>query len=312
MLKPKPIIIELKFGLIIGCIILISGVIGTITKWKEFYKLIAPTGNLLNWRFVIILLVFSIIIVWYIMNYLWSKEFAQHEITKKERDNLSEALKNSENERLTDVITGIPNNKSLEKDIQHISLGEFESKRQFILIDLKDFRSINNKYGFIKTNNLLRGIAQNIYKGMRRNEGMYKYADENEVTQFSKFYRIYPGGDEFAFLINGDQADAIGFANRLVFQFEKISKELTNKILGNYIEISFHCAIVEIDQRDSFTDIFKKANDCYRIAKEGKADFTVCWHPITYEKTLSIDSKKMAEYDRARQLFEVMTIHQSI
>lgn len=243
------------------------------------------------------------------MNSLWKKEFYAHELTKKERDNLRNELKISENERLTDVITGIPNSRSLQKDIEeHFSTIGPGKKMQFIFIDLKDFRKINKKYGFNKTNDLLRVIAQSIYKRMRRNEDMYKYSATNlKDNQDHGFYRIYPGGDEFVFIIEGDQADALGFVNRLTGQFETLSQK-TEQILGKAIKLSFHCAIVEMDSRDTFEDIFIKAEDCYRIAKEGDSEFTICWHPNNIEKVLMRDPKKASEYERTRKLFQIMTI----
>lgn len=310
MKRPKPIGVELKFGLIIGLIIILTAIIGTFSKWKEFYDLFAPNGVLLNWRFVFLIVVISVLIVWFTMNYFWQKEYNEHEITKKDRDNFKDALKISENERLTDVITGIPNSRSLQKDIdEYFSVVKPNKKMQFIFIDLKDFRKVNTKFGFNKTNDLLRAIAQTIYKRMRRNEDMYKYSIENTSKKDEKegFYRVYPGGDEFVFIIEGDQADAIGFTNRLVVQFEELSKK-TIQILGENLDLSFHCAIVELDARDSFNDIFRKAEDCYRIAKEGDSRFTLCWHPNTIETVLARDSKKKSDYDRARQLFQVMTI----
>lgn len=307
MAKPKPLEIEPKFGLLIGLILIATAVIGTIVKWKEFYELFVPNGVLLNWRFVFLLLIISVLAVWFIMNFFWQQEYKNHELTKKDRDNLKDELKISENERLTDVITGIPNSRSLEKDIdEYFSLSRPNKKMQFIFIDLKDFRKVNSKFGFNKTNDLLRTIAQTIYKRMRRNEDMYKYSicEKNEKESF---YRVYPGGDEFVFIIEGDQADAIGFSNRLVAQFQELSRK-TVSILGESINLSFHCAVVEMDPRDSFNDIFKKAEDCYRIAKEGKSAFTICWHPNTLEVLLSKDPKKKSDYERARNIFEVMTI----
>ncbi|MDI3320965.1 GGDEF domain-containing protein [Pinibacter soli] len=307
MANPKPIGIELKFGLIIGLVIIATAVVGTFAKWKEFYDLFVPNGTLLNWRFVFLILSIAVLVVWFVMNYFWQQEYNRHEITKKDRDNLNDALKISENERLTDVITGIPNSRSLEKDIDEFFARNRPSKKmQFIFIDLKNFRKVNSKFGFNKTNDLLRAIAQTIYKRMRRNEDMYKYS-VNDNHDKESFYRVYPGGDEFAFIIEGDQADAIGFSNRLIGQFQEISKKTIN-ILGENINLSFHCAVVEIDPRDSFNDIFRKAEDCYKISKEGKSEFTICWHPNTQELILSKDPKKKADYERARSLFEVMTI----
>ena len=305
----KPIFTDAKFN-IIGFIILISAVIGMIIKWKEFYDFFVPQGSPLNWKFFFLAIFIAIFSVWFIMNHFWKKEFDAHEITKKDRDNFMEELKISENERLTDIITGIPNSRSLEKDIEdYFSKNRFNKKMQFIFIDLKEFRKVNKKYGFTKTNDLLRTIAQSIYRRMRRNEDMYKYAisETKKPSDHESFYRIYPGGDEFAFIIEGDQSDALGFSNRLVEQFETLSGK-TKDILGEQLKLSFHCAVVEMDPRDSFEDIFKKAEDCYRIAKEGTADFSICWHPINIESLLEKDEKKKAVYDRTRRVFEVLTI----
>lgn len=305
----KPIVTDAKFN-IIGFIILVSAAIGLLVKWKEFYDFFIPQGVFLNWRFFFLAFFSSMFIVWFIMNHYWKKEYDAHEITKKDRDNFMEELKISENERLTDIITGIPNSRSLEKDIEeYFSKNRSNKKMQFIFIDLKEFRKVNKKYGFTNTNDLLRTIAQSIYRRMRRNEDMYKYSAGENKKQNEKegFYRIYPGGDEFAFIIEGDQSDALGFSNRLVEQFGSLS-EKTKAILGEPVKLSFHCAVVEMDSRDSFEDIFKKAEDCYRIAKEGTGAFTICWHPIHLESLLSKDERKRAVYDRTRILFEVLTI----
>lgn len=309
MPKAKPIGTDTKFG-VIGFLLLATVVIGTIIEWKGFYDFFVPNGILLNWRFVLLIIFIPAFIIWFIMNHFWKKEYDKHEITTKDRDNLKDALKISENERLTDVITGIPNSRSLKKYIEeYFSVNRPDKKMQFIFIDLKDFRKVNRKFGFNKTNDLLRTIAQTIYKRMRRNEDMYKYSTDDSKSKHEKesFYRVYPGGDEFVFIIEGEQYDALGFSNRLVGQFEQLSDK-TQNILGQHLKLSFHCAIVEMYQSDSFEDIFEKAEDCYRIAKEGTSDFTICWHPNNIEKTISKDPKIQAEYERTRKLFEVMTI----
>jgi GGDEF domain-containing protein len=310
MAKVKPIAIELKSGLIIGAIILLTAIVGTISKWNDFYKFFAPEGILLNWRFVIILLIVSVILCWFIINYYWQKEFIEHDKTKKERDNLYDALKLSDNERLTDIVTGIPNSRSLEKDIEEtFSRLRPGKKMQFISIDLKDFRKINNKYGYHKTNELLRAIAQSIYRRMRRNEDMYKYSVSGMPNKsfWDGFYRVHSGGDEFAFIIEGDQADALGFSYRLMLQFNDLTR-VTPQILGEKVTLSFHCSIVEIDPRDKFDDISQKAADCSKLVKEATADFSLCWHPNSEEVVLSKDVKKKSEYERVRKKFEIFTI----
>jgi|GEM_PF-7040911 len=149
----------------------------------------------------------------------------------------------------------------------------------------------------------------------------------------SNMFRVYPGGDEFVFVIYGDQCDAIGFSNRLVDIFKQIS-EKTLDILGSKLPISFHCGIVNVYKQDTFETIFQRVEPCYFSAKKGNGDFTIYWYPNDYEKKLiqniksceesiskTNDKTKSAEYnrqlktykgklsvyDKARTVFEVMT-----
>jgi GGDEF domain-containing protein len=304
----KPLIIDAKFNAL-GLFGVLSAIVAIVIKWKDFHDFFFPKDVILTWQFFILVILLATITTWFIMNHFWRKEFEAHDITRKDRDNFMDQLKISENERLTDVITGIPNARSLEKDIKSYFSSRNNKQMQFILIDLKDFRKINKQFGFNKTNNLLRLISQSIYKKMRRNEDMYKYfaGEKKKSVDNDGFYRIYPGGDEFAFIIEGDQSDAIGFSNRLSDQFNALSIR-TKEVLGEEVKLSFHCAIVEMDARDTFEDILIKAKDCYQISKEGSADFTMCWHPINVETILSRAENKRYSYIRAREIFEVLTL----
>lgn len=309
--KIKPLEITNRHGFAIGFVVLLFAIIGLVDKGYKFFEVIAPNNILLNWRFFIFTAMLSMMLVWFIMNHLWRKEHQEHQKTRFERDNYMKLLKLSENERLTDIITGIPNTRSLERDIEnYFSENRGNKTLQFIFIDLKNFRNINRKYGFLKTNELLRTIAQSIYQKMRRNEDMYKYpigGGDTDDSGKEGFYRVHSGGDEFAFIIEGDQSDAVGFCNRLVGQFSALS-ERTKDILGEHVRLSFYGAIVEMDPRDTFNDILLKTQDCYRLAKEGSGTFTICWHPNNVEKKLMKDQRKKADYEKARELFEVLTI----
>ena len=111
-------------------------------------------------------------------------------------------------------------------------------------------------------------------------------------------------------MIQGDQADAIGFCNRLVEQFDLLSKK-SKEDLNIDVKLSFYCAIVAMDSRDEFEDILARSDVCYQIAKEGSSEFTMCWHPINLEARLSENTFKKASYKRARELFEVLTLNEN-
>jgi diguanylate cyclase (GGDEF)-like protein len=285
----KPVDIG-RFGAI-RVFVLLTAIITAFFEWKQFYDFFVPNGTVLNWRFVILIMFIPAFIVFLLLEYFWYREYTEHEITKKDRDNLKEALGISEERRLTDVITGVPNSESLKEDIKK-KLYKNDKEKQCIYIDLKDFSEINDQFGANRTNDLLRTIAQIIYKRMRRDE---------------KMYRVYPGGDEFIFIIYGDQADALGFSNRLCLIFKEIST-ITPKILDQKRELSFYCGITEMHINDSYKSLYTRAESVYKIAKEGTSDFAICWDPNNIEITFSENKKKLSEYETAHKRFQVMTL----
>lgn len=307
----KPLSIKNTYGLIIGFIVTLFAIADYFDKGEKFVSLIFQDDEIWNWRFFLFAVIFVGLIVWYVMNNLWKKEYEDHQKTKFEKENLQDEMKVLENERLVDIVTGVPNLLSLEKDISKYLKQKRETKRlQFIFIDLRNFGEINKNYGFMKANVMIREIAQGIYKSMRRNEDMYKYPITNtdKLKQHESFYRIHTGGDEFAFIIEGDQSDAVGFSNRLVSKFQKFSNDSV-KILGKRENISFYAAIVEISPRDQFSDILNRAQDCYRLAKEGQQAFTISWYPFDEEGKFDEGWKKQ-NYTKARELFEVVLLEE--
>ena len=306
----KPIQLENKHGVFIGFVILLIGIFASIDKVNKFIVNIFSDNQFLNWKTVLFITLLTAFIVWFIMNYFWSKEYKEHETTKFERDNYKNQLKREENKRLVDIVTGVPNMKSLEQDLENYfpKKGSPE-KIQFILIDIRDFRRINEEYGFIKTNRVLRMIAQKIYTTMRRNEDMYKYPmseSRDNKSWFSKFYRIHSGGDEFAFIIQGDQSDAIGFVNRLLPRFKyEFSKE-TLDLLGKEEVISFYAAIVEVKHLDKFDDIIDRAHQCYNLAKNSRNDFAISWYPALTEEDVQEEGWQRNNYIKAKENFDVI------
>jgi GGDEF domain-containing protein len=234
MSQLQPLKLKGKTGFL-GLLVLLTAVGGFILKWKEILEFLNPAGaSWLNWRFVVACIFVTALVTWLGMNQLWLKEFSSHQQTKNERDNFENLLSISEEERMTDVVTGIPNGTKLTADLDtFFSRRHPGAETQVILIDLKGFRRINRDFGFLKGDEILRMIAQEIYQSMRRNENMYRHpAPPNSTRSLWKtLYRRYPGGDEFVFLVEGDQSEAIGFVNRLVpFSSSRSARKLPSRV----------------------------------------------------------------------------------
>jgi GGDEF domain-containing protein len=305
----RPIELNTKTG-IIGVLLLVTAVLGFALEWKDIFEFLNPKGNLLNWRFVAALVVGTNVVSWFVMHEVWRREYAAHHRVKDERDNYKALLNLSESERMMDVVTGVPNGAKLTADLpQFFTEHSGLSEAQIVLIDIKDFRSINRDFGFLKGDEVLRLVAQTIYRTMRRNENMYKHPGEQSAGRGLRrtFYRRYPGGDEFVFLVDGDQSAAVGFVNRLVPLFKGLAKEIEG-ILEAKRDLSFHCAIAPLMKGDKAEDAFRRVEDCYRRSAEGTAPFTLCWSPNRLEPQLKDGDYRKAFYTKAREVFQIMNM----
>jgi diguanylate cyclase (GGDEF)-like protein len=140
---------------------------------------------------------------------------------------------------------------------------------QLILIDIDDFGSINNRYGHQKGTDVIRMIAQSILQGMRRDEEIY-------TPRGAELYRRLAGGDEFLFLLRGQQFEAVGFLTRLHASLGKLSAKVKEQ-LGIDFSISFHGAIAPIYQKDSYRQAVGRLEECFVEAKKETSNRKVYW-----------------------------------
>jgi GGDEF domain-containing protein len=285
---------------IAGAFVTISGLITLATQWKDVRGFLFPNGTMLTWPFFVFAVLLTNLLVWFLINQRWYVEFVKHKETASKLSNLKERFNASEEERLIDVVTGVPNEAKLIRDVDSFYSERLASQEaQLVLIDINDFRSVNKRFGFLKGDELLRTIGQTLYQSMRRNEEIYKRTLDAKRLRplWKRIYRKYPGGDEFVFLLEGGQWDAVGFViYRLVPEFKKLSEQ-TRQILGETKKLAFHCAIAPLRKGDSFDDAFVKVQDCYMRAAELTGEFTVAWFPDTVERELERQKRELQKAD---------------
>lgn len=241
------------------------------------------------------LLIFSIIgfglLVFYITYIFYHKEKEKLGEAKLDLQNIKLLLYESERLRLIDDITGIPNQDKFEIDINDRPRELFH----MIFIDLDGFSKINKKKGFQVGDKIIRTIAQDLSTKMRRDEEIYKREVKQEKSFVKRIYRKYRGGDEFIFLIKGDQYEAVGFITRAQKQLEDLVFEYNYKI-------RFHGAVVKLHPNDKYEHTIKKLQKASVQAAEEKDNLRVYWDSEE-EKKFSKDYGGI--YDKARKAFKV-------
>jgi GGDEF domain-containing protein len=220
-------------------------------------------------------------------------------VKEQEVDVLRQQLRDRDRLRFLDIVTGIPNQLKWERDVADLSKRDDPAPRyQMIMIDLDNFREVNRKYGYEKGDEVIRRFAQSVFNSMRRNEEIYKNLMRNEDDQpvtieerWQRIYRKYTGGDEFIFVIAGDQAEAVGFLVRLVKDLlPKINEDVARFILDESPRLSFHAGMCEWIDGDEPQDVLRRLQECLRIATDSTTSRLHVHPPIT-----------AAEFDRRVQ-----------
>lgn len=235
------------------------------------------------------------LLIFYITYRFFYLEKEKHRKTKIELKNTNQLLLDSEKLRLMDFVTGIPNEQKFQMDLENRPKELFH----LILIDLDDFGAINKKQGFQKGDQIIRTIAQDLFYKMRRDEEIYKRDYKLEESFVKRVYRKYTGGDEFIFLIKGDQYEAVGFLTRIQKQLRELTSDL--QIDFDY-EIKFHAAIVSLYPNDTYSQAIDKLQRAFVQAAEEKDGLRVFWNK-TVEKEFS--EKFGFIYDNAKKEFKI-------
>jgi diguanylate cyclase (GGDEF)-like protein len=155
---------------------------------------------------------------------------------------------------ITDELTSILNRRGFESAF-HSALAMTQRHGQpglLLLCDLDHFKAINDTYGHLAGDAVLRGVAQLLRANTRRSD---------EVARL--------GGDEFAVLMRNTPAQR---GERLVGKLDRLINRLVVEWQGHQIPVSASCG-VEVFGRDSRADVilFLADRALYRRKPAGRS-----------------------------------------
>jgi len=129
------------------------------------------------------------------------------------------------------------------------------------MIDLIDFSDVNDKFGHFIADIVIETIAQDFYGTVRRSESVYRGGSID-------IYRGYDKGDEFLFVVEGEEWDALGLLNRICSRANLIREKIRRKVQATdarleesiTYELQFRAGIVPLDSSDDTDWAFRKAS----------------------------------------------------
>jgi len=166
---------------------------------------------------------------------------------------LLEDVNNLRNEAGTDVLTNLLNRRSFEKILEKALQLFFEKNLAFsmVLIDLDDFKKLNDTYGHPAGDEVLRVFGRVLLANMRQEDHAFRY-----------------GGEEFAVIASGDVSENIKhFINRIRLEVKNMQVLFENQPL----KVTFSAGLVAM--RDTFgkDELITAADKAlYQAKKSGK------------------------------------------
>jgi diguanylate cyclase len=181
-------------------------------------------------------------------------------ITKMEEKirSLEGELDKAYKELLIDPLTKVYNRKALEKDLKEILEKGKDRDLDLIvaMIDIDDFKRINDEYGHLVGDFVLIKIAQIIKSMIRKTDKLYRY-----------------GGDEFIIVFN--RSVLINAERSIERIIEKINRTAL-KYKDHLIKVTISVGIAEHRKGDTLETLIKKADDAlYRVKSAEKNGYNI-------------------------------------
>lgn len=174
-------------------------------------------------------------------------------VSSEDLKQLNRELEQSQKEAQTDTLTGLLNRRGLEKrfELERIRAKQNDAVFSIILLDMDHFKSVNDRFGHLVGDSLLRGIAKLLKDHLRSNDIAARY-----------------GGEEFLILLPEtgiDGAQSVGDKIKLTLAKKEWKLKESGKSMG---KVTVSMGIAQYKFNEPEKDLIKRADDALYMAKE--------------------------------------------
>jgi len=172
---------------------------------------------------------------------------SSHEVAQ-----LRERLESVRREALTDPLTGIPNRKAFDTELERAMDGAIKSgdPMSLLMCDIDHFKQFNDTWGHQTGDQVLKLVANCISENVKGRDTAARF-----------------GGEEFAVVLpQTELADAVRLAYQIRSKVE--SKKLVKKSTGDILGIiTISIGVAEYDMKEGTEGLIQRADACLYAAK---------------------------------------------
>jgi len=178
-------------------------------------------------------------------------------ISSEDLKQLHKELEKSQQEAQTDALTTLINRRGLEKrlELERIRAIQNDTSFSIIMIDIDHFKRVNDTFGHLVGDSLLRSIARMLKGHLRKNDIAARY-----------------GGEEFLILLPETEirgAEAVGQKIRKTLATKEWKIKETGKSMGK-ITVSMGIALYKFNEPEEA--LIKRVDDALYLAKNNGRD----------------------------------------
>jgi diguanylate cyclase len=166
---------------------------------------------------------------------------------------MKQQLDEAKKEAIHDKLTQLLNRRAFERQIRQEAERFFRYKNPFslIILDVDDFKNINDTYGHQIGDRALVSIAQQLMASVRKSDSVYRF-----------------GGEEFSVILPNTQVDKARLVAEKIRQSVLETEFLVRQV---DVEITLSGGISQIREGDTIEEFILRADKALYLAKrEGK------------------------------------------
>ncbi|MNB62429.1 Diguanylate cyclase YdeH [compost metagenome] len=154
-----------------------------------------------------------------------------------------------------DALTGLPLRRILDESFDRLNEGADGAGLYLLLLDIDHFKKVNDNYGHLTGDAVLRSLALNLEDNVRRSESVYRY-----------------GGEELIILLRAESdREATAAAERLrhiIAAVETVSGE-------HVIRITFTSGLTRVHRGEPLREVLERADMALYRGKHGGRNCTI-------------------------------------